>query len=566
MWPCRRREAPSRGRPRGGRCACGVCCSGRVRCRASMWSRGKGFLLTGARLPSRHGDWSIKVKRNHRVGRRQRPQDLGKNPLSVLVSTMLSAALLTPLRRGLHRRLTASIVAMAVASATLLVGFTRTAQATTAQVTILSPADGLLTSSPQETPPHHSPFGDWGVDVASRGGSAQPVYARFENPSGSLQLSLGGTVEPCASPNQGKGGVGLIVNVAVNGVQVGRMYYLHLAAVPRTTGAINNGDQLGVMATGLPVNPSCWTGPHVHMEPYNSERYSCFQPTTLNSAVTSSTRLGALGGEWATAENQSCPAGAVDANNSNLSNGTGGWGGVGNASFAGSDILSAGASLGRNSYLLSLDGRHVFIHQSDGNVVLYSGGRAAWNSGTNGRATTKLTMQSDGHLVLYDGSTPVWYSNTTGSGANRMVVQTDGNVVLYRADNLPVWDTRTNGGPGPFYAFGDRLTSGVQLGRNQYLRSGDRRYVLVHQPDGNVVLYAPGWRPIWSTQTAGKTTTHFVMQSDGHLVLYNGSNPVWYSNTAGSGADRMVAQSDGNLVLYRPNGSAVWQTGTSGRL
>lgn len=244
----------------------------------------------------------------------------------------------------------------------------------------------------------------------------------------------------------------------------------------------------------------------------------------------------------------------------------GGWGGVGNASFAGSAVLYAGASLPRNSYLLSPDGGHVFIHQSDGNVVLYSGGRAVWNSQTGGRATTTLSMQTDGHLVLYNGSTPVWMSNTAGSGASRLVVQDDGNVVLYRSNNSWVWQTGTGGKAAPYYAFGDRLTSGVSLGQNQYLRSADRRYVLIHQTDGNVVLYAPGWRPIWNTQTGGRATTSLTMQSDGHLVLYNGSSPVWTSNTAGSGATRMVVQSDGNLVLYRADNSWVWQTQTSGRL
>src|SRR5918996_6060700 len=82
------------------------------------------------------------------------------------------------------------------------------ATATTERATILSPASGSLTSSPREAPPHHTPFdGDWAVDVA--GPAGRPVFARFSNVSGTLSLNVISRFEPCRSPNQGTGGVGL---------------------------------------------------------------------------------------------------------------------------------------------------------------------------------------------------------------------------------------------------------------------------------------------------------------------------------------------------------------------
>jgi hypothetical protein len=175
------------------------------------------------------------------------------------------------------------------------------------QATILGPADGSLSSSPQETPPHHTPYGgDWSVDVA--GAAGRPVYARFANRSGTLSLSVVGTFEPCAASNAGTAGAGVLVQVAVNGVVVGTVHYAHLAN-PHAVGPIANGDQIGTMVAG--TVSSCWGGPHVHMEPRNAAGYSCFQATPLNSSISSSTRLGVIGGQYATGPNQLCPQGAA---------------------------------------------------------------------------------------------------------------------------------------------------------------------------------------------------------------------------------------------------------------
>ena len=104
-----------------------------------------------------------------------------------------------------------------------------------------------------------------------------------------------------------------------------------------------------------------------------------------------------------------------------------------------------------------------------------------------------------------------------------------------------------------------------ELTQNTELNSQNGSYKLIHQSDGNVVLYH-GDKATWATNTCGKSTAKFIMQSDGNVVLYGPSNEVhWASNTCNSGAKKLVVQDDGNLVLYGDNGSVAWASGTNGQ-
>jgi hypothetical protein len=80
---------------------------------------------------------------------------------------------------------------------------------------------------------------------------------------------------------------------------------------------------------------------------------------------------------------------------------------------------------------------------------------------------------------------------------------------------------------------------------------------LVHQHDGNVVIYNVEGRALWSSRTQGTRTTRLVMQDDGNLVLYNGTTPVFQSKTAGTGAT-LTLQGDANAVLYAPEPHVKW--------
>ncbi len=177
-------------------------------------------------------------------------------------------------------------------------------------MTVMYPLSGSLTSSPLESPPHHHYWGNFAIDDAAGAGTA--VHANFANPSGSLSLSLGGTFEPCAAA--GTGGQGLIVNVAVNGTQIGRVYYAHLTGITKTSGTISNGAQIGVLYNGSYTG--CWQGPHTHVEPKSFSGSSCFVSRSLGSHVDGAMPLGVIGGGYASGDNQTCPSGATSPGNS----------------------------------------------------------------------------------------------------------------------------------------------------------------------------------------------------------------------------------------------------------
>jgi hypothetical protein len=106
-----------------------------------------------------------------------------------------------------------------------------------------------------------------------------------------------------------------------------------------------------------------------------------------------------------------------------------------------------------------------------------------------------------------------------------------------------------------------RLKSGETLRRGESVQSCDGQANLVHQPDGNVVLYDKvGAR--WATNTAGRTnTTDFVMQGDGNLVLYSTTGAVWSSGTWNHPGAFLGIQDDCNMVIY--SGPAIWSTNTA---
>ena len=104
---------------------------------------------------------------------------------------------------------------------------------------------------------------------------------------------------------------------------------------------------------------------------------------------------------------------------------------------------------------------------------------------------------------------------------------------------------------------------GASLAKEQEVQSTDGRWKLVHQSDGNVVLYhIASDSPKWSTETNGKETTSFIFQEDGNLVLYAGEEAVWSSETNGKDGKKVALQGDGNIVMYTEGGEAVWTSNT----
>ncbi len=118
------------------------------------------------------------------------------------------------------------------------------------------------------------------------------------------------------------------------------------------------------------------------------------------------------------------------------------------------------------------------------------------------------------------------------------------------------------------------------LKKNSWLLSPNGQYYLIMQSDGNLVLYR-GSDPndnqgvIWhtNTYTGQETDSYLAMQDDGNLVVYRGqpgdySNHVWNSETNRAQCNYYLSlQDDGNLVIYLGSGSndnrgAIWSVKT----
>lgn len=114
-------------------------------------------------------------------------------------------------------------------------------------------------------------------------------------------------------------------------------------------------------------------------------------------------------------------------------------------------------------------------------------------------------------------------------------------------------------GSGGETAGGTTVTGGTRLYVDQELRSPNGT-TLRYQHDGNLVLYAPGGRAIWSSSTAGLSAGYVEMQGDGNLVVYDhGGTPRWASDTYAPGA-ALVIHDQGYAAIVDPSGNTVWWT------
>jgi hypothetical protein len=103
-------------------------------------------------------------------------------------------------------------------------------------------------------------------------------------------------------------------------------------------------------------------------------------------------------------------------------------------------ILQADQSLARDAALTSANARFSFIHQPDGNVVLYGDGTPRWSSKTQGANTDLLFMQGDGNLVLMDvGGQAVWNSKTNQNPGSHLELRDNGQAAIVAANGADLW-------------------------------------------------------------------------------------------------------------------------------
>lgn len=158
-----------------------------------------------------------------------------------------------------------------------------------------------------------------------------------------------------------------------------------------------------------------------------------------------------------------------------------------------------------------------------------------------------------------DGTVLTWRMLPDGDRKARTLclVNADGELIWREGmRNLP-----TVLPPAQPHAYG-----GPELGRgarlwHQSLSSPSGAYTLVHQDDGNLVLYDnPAHRAVWATNTWWAGDGWAELTEEGDLVVRNLCGaPVWQSGTAGTGAERLVVDDEGGLALLDDSNSVVWQ-------
>jgi PASTA domain len=231
------------------------------------------------------------------------------------------------------------------------------------------------------------------------------------------------------------------------------------------------------------------------------------------------------------------------------------------------DRLTANEGLAVGGSLRSPNG-FVLALQADGNLVVYAQhGLPLWASNTAGHTDVwYLQMEPDGNLVLHDqNDLAMWTSGTDGHPGASAVMLDDGDFVINDAAGSPLWATDTVVPPQPPPpARGDRLQPGEGLIFGGTLVSGDGRFTVILQADGNLVLYAPGTKPLWASNTADPTVWDAVMQSDGNLVVYNRDQvPLFATGTDGHPGAWAIIQNDGNFVVYDAASKPLWATNTA---
>jgi len=110
---------------------------------------------------------------------------------------------------------------------------------------------------------------------------------------------------------------------------------------------------------------------------------------------------------------------------------------------------------------------------------------------------------------------------------------------------------------------GPELGCGGRL-RHQSLTSISGAYTLVHQEDGNLVLYHnPEHCAVWATNTSWAGDGWTDLTEDGDLVVRNlCGTSVWRSDTAGLGVQWLVVDDDGGVALLDEAGEPVWEVRT----
>ena len=104
--------------------------------------------------------------------------------------------------------------------------------------------------------------------------------------------------------------------------------------------------------------------------------------------------------------------------------------------------FSAGSFTMAGSQQIPVNGGNLTL-RTDGNLVLYStGGAAYYSSNTGGRSCgtgCEIDFQSDGNLVMYQNGTSYWSSNTAGTGSHLQIANTSPFLRILNSAGSVIW-------------------------------------------------------------------------------------------------------------------------------
>nr|WP_141724508.1 S8 family serine peptidase [Desertifilum tharense] len=201
-------------------------------------------------------------------------------------------------------------------------------------------------------------------------------------------------------------------------------------------------------------------------------------------------------------------------------------------------------------------GEHEFYRVNN------NGSMTRIHQGTGWRTTWDMIIPGD---FNGDGKTDLlFYDRDTGEHEFYRV-NNNGSMTRIRRDTgwRTTWDIVTSLGDrqGTYHLKPGSGDLEFRRGQQWVTSTG---YKFIFQNDGNLVLYSPQGKRIWSTDVIEIRADRFVVQKDGNVVLYDGSHQIWATNTSGNPGAYLAIQGDGNLVVYSSNGKVLFSTGTHG--
>lgn len=224
--------------------------------------------------------------------------------------------------------------------------------------------------------------------------------------------------------------------------------------------------------------------------------------------------------------------------------------------------FSGGQEIVKNVKNYSPSKSYYLIFQNDGNLVLYKtrNNTSVWNSRTSD-VGNKAIFQTDGNLVIYNRSNkPIYATNTENRGAV-LRIQDDGNLVIYNSNNGHVWSSQEDvaqNGTEVSAISPNVLKKGFKFTVDEKIYSKNRKFYLIFQLDGNLVIYSNNGGVVWDAKT-GERGARAEFQKDGNLVVYNRRGQALFAtNTSDGTANSAMMQDDGNLVVYDARNNALW--------